>query len=105
MISKVWWCFYIVGMCNIRVNHITLSPTTNDFNYSQVAQIFGGGTQLLWKQVYMAIRTTWFPKITLRLDMVLLTWCSLHGLLGFRPVSHALCRPHLHPKLVSDSMF
>ena len=43
MISKVWWCFYIVGMCNIRVNHITLSPTTNDFNYSQVAQIFGGG--------------------------------------------------------------
>ena len=46
-----------------------------------------------------------FLKITLRPDMVLLTWCSLHGLLGFRPVSHALCCPHLHPKLVSDSIF
>ena len=46
-----------------------------------------------------------FLKSTLRLDMALLTWCSLHGLLGFRPVSHTLCRPHLHPKLVSDSMF
>ena len=43
-------------------------------------------------------------KGTLKLDMALLTWCSLHGLLRLRPVPHPFGRSHLHPKLVSDPM-